>query len=240
MTVILSRDNTDERGRAFEAEVIPRLAAAGADVLVVPHVYHVPHDAALWEELAQVEGPILALTWLYPRPAEWVLRSHGIGAGALECIDLRGYDTPEQCAADCSANLEAGAAGTIRELTCDVAERWYPVVDYSRCINCEQCLQFCLFDVYALDASGATVAVRPDNCKPGCPACARVCPRGAIMFPLYDKGGAVAGAPGKWMAPDGAARQLFERRTRRPHKAQAADDLDALIDDLDRLTQGRP
>ena len=26
----------------------------------------------------------------------------------------------------------------------------------------------------------------PDNCKPGCPACARICPKSAIIFPKYE------------------------------------------------------
>ena len=33
-----------------------------------------------------------------------------------------------------------------------------------------------------------------DNCKKGCPACSRVCPEQAIMFPDY-KTPAIAGAP---------------------------------------------
>ena len=27
---------------------------------------------------------------------------------------------------------------------------WFPVIDYSRCTNCMQCLSFCLFDVYSV------------------------------------------------------------------------------------------
>ncbi|MEX2185814.1 MAG: ferredoxin family protein, partial [Pirellulales bacterium] len=28
------------------------------------------------------------------------------------------------------------------------ARRWYPVIDYSRCTNCMECIDFCLFGVY--------------------------------------------------------------------------------------------
>jgi len=63
---------------------------------------------------------------------------------------------------------------------------WFPVIDYQRCVNCKQCLNFCLFGVYAL--SGDTVEVaKPQGCKTNCPACARVCPQRAIIFPKYDK-----------------------------------------------------
>ena len=68
------------------------------------------------------------------------------------------------------------------------------MLDGSRCVNCQHCLQFCLFGVYTLDAQGNVAVSRPDQCKPGCPACSRVCPQGAIMFPLYERDAAIAGA----------------------------------------------
>ncbi len=71
--------------------------------------------------------------------------------------------------------------------------RWYPVIDYSRCTNCMECLDFCLFGVYGVDALDRLVVENQDNCKRGCPACSRVCPEHAIMFPDY-KTPAIAGA----------------------------------------------
>lgn len=91
--------------------------------------------------------------------------------------------------------------------------RWYPIVDGSRCINCQHCLQFCLFGVYELDARGKVAVSRPDQCKPGCPACSRICPQGAIMFPLYEKDAAIAGAPGRLVTLDAAARKMFYTQT---------------------------
>jgi NAD-dependent dihydropyrimidine dehydrogenase PreA subunit len=72
--------------------------------------------------------------------------------------------------------------------------RWYPVIDYSRCTNCMECLDFCLFGVYGVDSLDRIVVENQDNCKRGCPACSRVCPEHAIMFPDY-KTPAIAGAP---------------------------------------------
>ncbi len=72
--------------------------------------------------------------------------------------------------------------------------RWYPVIDYSRCTNCMECLDFCLFGVYGVDKLDRLVVENQDNCKRGCPACSRVCPEQAIMFPDY-KTPAIAGAP---------------------------------------------
>ncbi len=72
--------------------------------------------------------------------------------------------------------------------------RWYPVIDYGRCTNCLECLDFCLFGVYGVDSLDRLLVENQDSCKKGCPACSRVCPEQAIMFPEY-KSAAIAGAP---------------------------------------------
>jgi NAD-dependent dihydropyrimidine dehydrogenase PreA subunit len=72
--------------------------------------------------------------------------------------------------------------------------RWYPVIDYSRCTNCMECIDFCLFGVYGVDGQERILVENQDSCKRGCPACSRVCPEQAIIFPDY-KSPAIAGAP---------------------------------------------
>ena len=65
---------------------------------------------------------------------------------------------------------------------------WFPVIDFDRCTNCMQCLTFCLFDVYGVDGKQQITVQNEDNCKTDCPACSRVCPEVAILFPKYGKG----------------------------------------------------
>jgi Pyruvate/2-oxoacid:ferredoxin oxidoreductase delta subunit len=65
---------------------------------------------------------------------------------------------------------------------------WFPVIDYDRCTNCMQCLSFCLFGVYGVDGDQRIQVQNQDNCKTNCPACSRVCPEAAIMFPKYKAG----------------------------------------------------
>jgi Pyruvate/2-oxoacid:ferredoxin oxidoreductase delta subunit len=65
---------------------------------------------------------------------------------------------------------------------------WFPVIDYDRCTNCMQCLSFCLFGVYGADDHKQIQVQNQDNCKTNCPACSRVCPEAAIMFPKYQAG----------------------------------------------------
>ncbi|MCR9118846.1 MAG: ferredoxin family protein [bacterium] len=73
------------------------------------------------------------------------------------------------------------------------SRRWYPVIDFSRCTNCMECIDFCLFGVYGVDGAETILVEQPDNCRKGCPACSRVCPENAIMFPQH-KTPAIAGS----------------------------------------------
>src|SRR5207237_2857495 len=96
--------------------------------------------------------------------------------------DIKGL-TPEQIA-DCvepvRAELNAARHGDWKP--------WFPVIDYDRCTNCMQCLSFCLFGVYGVDSGHRIQVQNNDNCKTNCPACSRVCPEAAIMFPKYKAG----------------------------------------------------
>jgi len=76
----------------------------------------------------------------------------------------------------------------------DAGRRWYPVIDFSRCTNCMECIDFCLFGVYGVDHAETILVEQPDNCRKGCPACSRVCPENAIIFPQH-KTPTIAGAP---------------------------------------------
>jgi len=66
------------------------------------------------------------------------------------------------------------------------SDAWFPVLDKSECTDCGKCHDFCLFGVFAIE-DGEVKVVQPQNCKNNCPACARVCPSGSIIFPKYGK-----------------------------------------------------
>jgi NAD-dependent dihydropyrimidine dehydrogenase PreA subunit len=143
--------------------------------------------------------------------------------------------------------------------------RWYPVIDYNRCTNCLECIDFCLFGVYGIDHKERILVENQDNCKRGCPACSRVCPENAIIFPEH-KTPAIAGAPGDgpgglkidlsklFGAPNAIELAAMERDIELVRDGRAAvglsvgiprrqtgktaaekDDLDKLMDELDSL-----
>jgi NAD-dependent dihydropyrimidine dehydrogenase PreA subunit len=123
---------------------------------------------------------------------------------AAECRERREAKAREK-AANSPAIVQLGLAATQPEvpahhhaftpeaLLAPAGRRWYPVIDYSRCTNCLECLDFCLFGVYGVDALERIITENQDQCKKGCPACSRVCPQQAIIFPEY-KSAAIAGA----------------------------------------------
>jgi len=143
--------------------------------------------------------------------------------------------------------------------------RWYPVIDFSRCTNCMECIDFCLFGVYGIDGAETILVEQPDNCRKGCPACSRVCPENAIIFPQH-KSPAIAGSPGASAslkidlselfggggdAVEVAARERDEQlllagreavgmsvgiaKRQESSEPRERDDLDNLIDELDEL-----
>lgn len=106
---------------------------------------------------------------------------------------LQRYLEPEKMIAAVKEPESAAAANALPEPT---KRRWYPVIDYSRCTNCMECIDFCLFGVYGLDNADRILVEQQDSCKKGCPACSRVCPENAIIFPQH-KTPAIAGADGE-------------------------------------------
>ncbi len=236
--IILSKhEHPDARTVALEQDIIERCGAEDVDCLVVPPLYHLAESSKLWKALADGVEQAVLLGWLHPRAVSWLLHRHQIHLTESHILDLRTFADAKSAFAAAGGlspfsrrqrssrthavdRRETGTApfdaGRLVELRAPTKPRWYPVVDQSRCTNCQHCLQFCLFGVYELDGDGKVQVRQPDQCKPGCPACARICPQSALMFPLYEKDAAIAGAPGKLVALDAAARRMFYSRTGRP------------------------
>ncbi|MEM2122229.1 MAG: ferredoxin family protein [Candidatus Bathyarchaeia archaeon] len=62
--------------------------------------------------------------------------------------------------------------------------KWFPTIDYDKCIGCLACVNFCRNGVYEVSENPSKPKVaNPYNCVVGCSACASLCPNEAIKFP---------------------------------------------------------
>ncbi|HAY81980.1 MAG TPA: ferredoxin family protein [Planctomycetaceae bacterium] len=116
----------------------------------------------------------------------------------------------------------------------EAGRRWYPVIDYSRCTNCMECIDFCLFGVYGIDTAETILVEQPDSCRKGCPACSRVCPENAIIFPQH-KSPAIAGAP----VDAGALKIDLSKLFGAPEDGRSAEELAVAERDEQLLAAGR-
>ena len=140
----------------------------------------------------------------YLQPGPGNVEGTGAGAAASEVLQVNGVSGSSLSGLTPAARQELarqeladgnGAAAPVR-VEEETDRRWYPVIDFSRCTNCLECLDFCLFGVYGVDRAETILVEQPDNCRKGCPACSRVCPANAIIFPQH-KSPAIAGSMDK-------------------------------------------
>ncbi len=220
-TIVISRsDADDDHRRAFEDGVVEALRQSQrSPVLVVPPIYAMAEGDEALDAIRAITGPLVFASWLQPRAAFWVLHALGVRGSVEAEGDCQSCCSSENCFCEgrsiATRNLSAYATSdaatrqiltdvprrkspnvSLREFTSPERAPWYPVIDYSVCIVCGQCHDFCLFAVYTTDEANQPRVTNPASCKPGCAACARICPQGAIMFPLYAGDPGIAGAPG--------------------------------------------
>ena len=132
----------------------------------------------------------------YPRTMSLLLKQvagTNINQLSISYLNLLNIE-PEELVDQLKRYANGNGTPSIREISEDSGwPSWYPVIDYERCTACGQCADFCLFGVYDKTPEKVTV-VYPQGCKNQCPACARICPATAIIFPKYKQGGAIGGS----------------------------------------------
>ncbi|MBN2314109.1 MAG: hypothetical protein JXM79_09280 [Sedimentisphaerales bacterium] len=133
-----------------------------------------------------VQSDSIKIIACYPRAIKWLFHAAGapLPSEGVEILNMRCLSA-EAIIAALPQNSTSKGQGTIRlEKTGDWVP-WFPVIDYDRCVNCMQCLNFCLFGTFELSEEGQVQVKNPANCKTNCPACANACPQRAIIFPKY-------------------------------------------------------
>lgn len=165
------------------------LAKEGCDVVVEPDLCEKIMERS--PDLAEVaSSPVIAC---FPRAVRALFDTVGM---CPECVaDIRndsvatildqlGYKPGDAGGEDAGADKfrETIAAFPVKT----GVDAWYPTLDKARCMECGKCHDFCLFGVYTIE-DGVVRVRNPRSCKNDCPACARMCPGKAIIFPKYGK-----------------------------------------------------
>jgi NAD-dependent dihydropyrimidine dehydrogenase PreA subunit len=270
VTIVLSRVSPDDHGARAHQEALQRaLFDAKLDFVLVDPVYDQYEPDPQIAYLRGIKGDLVFMGWHFPRALKWTLARHDIEVNGehrnLHLLDVRemaareviervvGWigDRPTTPAARAGMAADGGAVVSAHEEG-EVESRWYPVVDHERCTNCMECLDFCLFGVYGVDHEEQLRVVQPDECRADCPACSRVCPAGAIIFPAYrtnpsiaggDESGESPGVPkldlskifGKPKARHLAALERDRELNRNGRKPAGAEKMDRLADDFDKV-----
>jgi NAD-dependent dihydropyrimidine dehydrogenase PreA subunit len=158
----------------------------------------------------------------YPRAVKYILEQGGLDPGGYRLLNFREL-SPARVLEEITGELKLTTANTDPGFTAaDSSDRitagnnvpsgqpaiqtvitglnipaWYPVIDTSRCTLCGKCAKFCLFGVYKFDRKSLKV-VNPLSCKNNCPACGRLCPESAIIFPRLPENTSLSGGePGE-------------------------------------------
>jgi Pyruvate/2-oxoacid:ferredoxin oxidoreductase delta subunit len=170
------------------ARITRTLSESGLDVRVVDDLC----------ALAAEKDPILAeysacdnlhVIACYPRAVKWLFhRADAPLSDDRTTIHNARRDDPDSIISSLTSRSDLSESPAV-PTEADVRSSWipwFPVIDYDRCVNCRQCLDFCLFGVYAQSDDGKVEVVNPQGCKTNCPACSRLCPQTAIIFPKYE------------------------------------------------------
>jgi NAD-dependent dihydropyrimidine dehydrogenase PreA subunit len=202
---VLEDEEAEEKERVVDQRELPKRKIYCIDLRVAGEVQ--PYVDEIKRIASEAQTQVVGLTgWIGGSPGgdamqrflkptnDTALGGNGTpapSAGAVGSTGGNGHASPEKAAT--SASSEDKAPREPQRVEEKAGRRWYPVIDYSRCTNCMECIDFCLFGVYGIDGVETILVEQPDNCRKGCPACSRVCPENAIIFPQH-KTPAIAGS----------------------------------------------
>ncbi|HRU05512.1 MAG TPA: hypothetical protein P5137_07025 [Candidatus Brocadiia bacterium] len=230
VVLLLCRSPHESPGRRDAEDAFAGKATElGIPTVLAPHLYHLQPSHPALVKLRQSAGRVIVAGWMASKALLWTARfllGQGVDVASAVSLDENALDQAQRILPAFAPALR-GSPAPPQIFDKPVPPRWYPVIDHGTCRRCGQCADFCLFGVYTLGDDRSVRVDQPDNCKNGCPACARVCPAGAIMFPSHEADRRIAGWEQALAAPVEAKAS--------PAESDVDDGLDALIDELDRL-----
>lgn len=63
-----------------------------------------------------------------------------------------------------------------------MSKTWYPVIDYTKCIECSKCVNKCRQGVYDKSMAPKPMVIYTEGCIEGCHGCGKLCPVEAISY----------------------------------------------------------
>jgi NAD-dependent dihydropyrimidine dehydrogenase PreA subunit len=174
--------------QAVKQDILTDLSKMKRDVIIVSDLCGMA--ARRDPELSRIaEMPCLTIVACYPRAIKWLFHAGGtpLTDGRVNILNMRTQSVEEIKSFLEPENGLSGCPTLSTIKTQDDWIPWFPVIDYDRCKNCRQCASFCIFGAYDITDDGHVYVKNPQNCKINCPACARICPEAAIMFPKYEE-----------------------------------------------------
>lgn len=168
--------------RGVKEEVRSLLGKSGAAVTAVPDLCAM--SARRDPELARLaDASSLTIIACFPRAVHGVFRAAGVELPESTTFLNMRTTAPEAIGEALGVDVSNDAPPLKAPRKEGDWIPWFPVIDRDRCTDCNQCTSFCLFGVFGNDKAGKVTIENPTACKANCPACARVCPEAAIIFP---------------------------------------------------------
>ena len=80
LTVLVSAGQSrNPQKRELEDAVANALAQReGLGVVTIPHLYDLTAGSETIQQLKEIDGPLIVISWLYERAAHWILDRNGI------------------------------------------------------------------------------------------------------------------------------------------------------------------
>lgn len=231
--IVLSRNREEA---SFDTE----LAAFGnIRVWSIPFLYDLRAFGPTVQRLRTLKEPTLFLAPLPVRVSESLFAFLEIRLPRVEFVDIS-HRSAKEVFADIverpifneirGEDVPGGRVDVSEEPT---VRRWYPVIDRKECIDCLECVNFCLFGVYTIGRGDRPLVDQPDACRDGCPACSRICPGGAILFPMHDDPNISGRVDAETVRQRNESALAEQERGRHLDRSKEKDDLDDFVDQVD-------
>jgi len=185
ITLYCNCSNSEIISREIKEEILTKINGYKTELIAVSDLCGESIHPNQIEQLKDYDS--INVIACFPRSIKWLLNRAGITDKELNVFNMRTQSIKEFDQYFSSIEKSEGSTDIPAFTKATDWIPWNPVIDYDRCINCRQCASFCLFGVYQVNEKNRVKVINPSSCKNNCPACGRICPEAAIIFPKVDE-----------------------------------------------------